>query len=172
MKYAGILFFLVISISCASQKKGFGADPDADFSTYKTYAFTDATNAGVKSMNKTRTLSAIENEIKMHGLTPSSNPDLLIDVTMGKNQKTNASKTEVYNPWHFGGWAGFEGSYTYLNVQNNASLIVSLVDAKSNKMVWVGSGTKKLDNSISNQISTKEINKMVHKIFKYYPPKN
>lgn len=159
-----------MTISCGSTKKGFGYDPDADFSQYKTFAFSTATNSGVKSMTKNRILSAIENELLTKGIQTSDSPDMIVDVVANKTQETNSSKTSVNNPWHFGAWAGFEGTYTYVNVQNEASLVISMVDAQTQKMIWVGSSTKHLKDEMVNSPKTSEINKTVKKILKHYPP--
>lgn len=171
MKYTYLLILLPFIMSCGTTKKGFGVDPEANFNSYKTFDFTEASTSGVKTMNKTRTLSAIANEMNSNGLIKSDNPDVLIDVVWNQNQTTNASKTEVVNPWRFGAWAGFEGTYTYLNVQNEAGLVISLVDTQTQKMVWVGSDNKHLDNAYSNQLSSKQVSKMVNNILKHYPPK-
>lgn len=171
MKIYTLLLIIFFSISCSSTKKGFGADPAADFSSYNTYAFSSSSTSGVKSISKKRVLSAIQSEMAIKGLQAAEAPDVLIDVVFTKNESSEASKTEVKNPWRFGAWAGFEGTYTYINVQKEASLIISMVDAETKKMIWVGSSKKALGKDMASTPSAADIDKMVKKILKHYPPK-
>ncbi len=171
MRILPLLFSLFFFASCNTSKKGFGADPTADFTQYKTYAFSETTHKGVKSLTKTRILQAIENEMKAKGMVAAAEPDVLIDVVTTQSERNTTSKTTVNNPWHFGAWAGFEGTYTYNNVQKQATVVISLVDAQTQKMVWVGSSTRHLSNDMANSPGTGEVNKTVKGILKHYPPK-
>jgi hypothetical protein len=49
------------------------------------------------------------------------------------------------------------------------TLIIDLVDASSNKLVWRGTGTDVV--STKPEKNAEKINKIVPKIFKNYPPK-
>lgn len=170
MKNLIIAIALLSIVSCSSSKKTSDFDPETDFSAYTSYGFTDKTlNTGVKTLDKKRMLKAIENELQLKGYLPSENPDFLVELFSQTTQTTEVSKTEVKNPWRFGAWSGFEGTQTYLNTSTNGTLIISIIDNASQKMVWYGSSTRPVNEDASAKQKASLINSTVKKILKKYP---
>jgi hypothetical protein len=73
------IFLLFIAASCATIKVTSDFDKAAQFSGYKTYAFTpEVQTLNVEELNRNRIIKAVENELSLKGFLKSENPDALI----------------------------------------------------------------------------------------------
>jgi hypothetical protein len=140
------LFFL---FACSSGIKvaNVEASPDADFSKYKTYGFYEVKASGdtisegfTKRIGYLKT--AISEEMSKRGFTPSSNPDLFINIGVVVKEEVQTRKTD---------WAT-EGRFTYMGQRNyrweskevetgryrNGTVSVHVVDAAQRNMLWKG----------------------------------
>lgn len=156
--------------TAATARVDVDSDEAADFGKYKTYAWRAGTPTKDPLMQK-RIQNAVEDELNAKGLSKKeSAPDLHV-VTHA------ASKTEkqviVNNPGYAGyGWSGWNrrGPTTVNTYEiETGTLIVDLLDAGSNELVWRGVATKTL--SENPQKIAKLIKKVVAKMFKKFPPK-
>lgn len=145
-------------------------DETIDFAKYKTYGWRMGTPTKDGLMQK-RIENAVEGELNAKGLTKREGRSDLYVIThaSGKTEK-------VVNVNNFGyagyGWSGWNRwGPTSVNVYDikTGTLMVDLVDASSNELVWRGVATKTL--SENPQKVAKLINKVVVKMFKKFPPK-
>lgn len=173
------LFVCVIALltACSSLKVTYDYDSQADFTKYKTYAFSDdALKLPVQQLNRDRILKAIEAEMAAKGFSKSDNPDVLVDVHVKAEQKTEATATTtgggMYGgPWRYGYGGGFSTTQINYNQYVEGTLFVNLVDKTSEKIVWQGRGTRTLDENTSPEKRESNINYAVKQIFSKYPPK-
>lgn len=168
---------LLLLGACSSIKVTYDFDNTADFSKYKTYAFTeDAKNFPIQELDRTRILNAIDKEMAAKGFTKSENPDVLIDLQVKLEQKQTATATNTGGyyggPYRYGWGAGYGGT-THINVENyvDGTLFVNMVDKSSEKLVWQGRGTKTLEDHPSPEKKEKNITYGIQQIFTKYPPK-
>jgi hypothetical protein len=147
-----LLFIGVIAVmaSCSTLKVGFDYDNQADFTKYKTYAFSEETlQLPVNQLNRDRVIRAVETEMAAKGFTKSDTPDVLIDLQVSAKQETEATATNTGGGM-YGGRYGFAGGYggttqiTY-NDYLVGSLFVNMVDLTSQKIVWQGRASKTIN---------------------------
>ena len=101
---------LVFLASCSSVKVIADYDKEANFKSYKTYAFykTGIDKAEVSDLDKKRILKAIDTEMSARGFVKSRQPDVLVSIFTKEREEVN-----VYNNNSFGfgwgafGWGGF-----------------------------------------------------------------
>src|SRR5882672_7135354 len=94
MKRILLVFFVVALTACSSLKVSYDYDGQADFTKYKTYAFTeDALKLPIEQLNRERVIKAVENELAAKGFTKSENPDVLVDLLVRAEKKTEATAT-------------------------------------------------------------------------------
>ncbi|MFQ5754775.1 MAG: DUF4136 domain-containing protein [Acidiferrobacterales bacterium] len=145
-------------------------DKNADFPNYKTFAWKKGTPAKGELMEK-RIGDAVEQELQVKGLTQvESAPDLY--VVTHASSKTER-QVQVDNLGYAGyGWRGWHPrGPTSVNVYEIpiGTLMVDLVDGKTNELVWRGLAEKTLSDK--PQKVAKLIYKVVKKMFKKFPPK-
>lgn len=167
------LFGFVIALSfstAATARVDVDSDETVNFSKYKTYAWQAGTPSKDPLMEK-RIRSAVEGELNAKGLSKRESGADLYVITHA------SSKTEKQIDVNRFGYAGY-GWYgwdrwgpTTVNVYEipTGTLIVDLLDGRSNELVWRGVATKTL--SENPQKVAKLINKVVTKMFKKFPPK-
>jgi hypothetical protein len=170
-----ILFFLVaLSLtSCSSINVSYDVDKDANFSAYKTYAYTpEALALGIGDINRDRLLKAIDAEMTARGFTKSDSPDALVDLIVKAQERTQATATNTGGYYGRYGWGGGMGTTTINYDQYvDGTLFVNFVDKSTEKMVWQGRATKTLDENASPQKRESNINNAVKMIFAKFPVK-
>lgn len=172
-----ILFSLmVLSLlsSCSSITVSSDYDRDANFASYKTYAFTqEAYQLPVGDINRKRLMDAVASELALKGFTPSDQPDVLIDLKITAQQKESAT---AYNTGGYGAGYGYRWgggfSTTTINVEQyvEGTLFVDMIDNSKKQLVWQGRGVDTLDPDASSEKREKNINYAVKQIFTKYPP--
>ena len=175
LKIVPIALLLIMITSCVSVRVASDYDKDADFNSYKTFAFfkTGIDKAEISDLDKRRILRAIETELLAKGFTKSENPDMLVSLFTKSREKVN-----IYNngwgpygygwgwsPWYWGGY-GYGG--TSVSTSTEGVLYIDLIDAKKKELVWQGMGTGYLSKNMEKK--EERIKEFVSKIMEKYPP--
>ncbi|MFV0540465.1 MAG: DUF4136 domain-containing protein [Aestuariibaculum sp.] len=166
---------IVMATSCSSVRVSTDYDKNADFNSYKSFAFfkTGIDKAEISDLDKRRILRAIETEMLAKGFTKSDNPDLLISLFTKANQRV-----DVYNNyWGYGGWGwggyygpGWGWGWNQPNVSTSTEgmLYIDVIDAKKKELVWQGMGSGYLTQNMEKKEAL--IKEFVSKIMAQYPP--
>lgn len=164
-----VLLFGAIVASCGSVSVAVDYDRQADFSSYKTYAFfkEGVDKAQISDLDKKRILRAIEQNLTAKGMILSENPDFLVTIFTKERENVN-----VYGYPHWG-WGFGWGHLWYSNAYNvgssvEGSLFIEIIDAKKKELVWQGKGTGYLPQTSENKEEV--IANFVNSILEKYPP--
>ena len=162
-----VLFFIGLTVSCATYGVKHDYDLQANFAEFKTFDWMQVPEkADIDSLILQRVKSAVNAELKAKGLTLSSNnPDFLIAEHLGKNAKVRVSNYGYGYGYRYRGYRGVS-AYQY----EEGVLILDFVDIKSKKLIWRGSATAVVQNVNTPEKSEKLINGAVKAILKKYPP--
>lgn len=157
-------------------------DDTVNFSNYKTYGWTAASEQGAKEKNLAdrKTRAAIDAELAKQGWREvKNNPDVLVsyDILVERNEKqsNNALYSRPYvrpffNPYTRR-WASIYYPSQFLGYANvprtvrEGTLTVTMTDAKTDKMVWQGWTTDEVNNK---NLTSKEIQASVKSIFRKF----
>jgi len=176
MKKFLVIPVLLAFVACSTVKIGYDYDKSADFSKYKTYAFSEETmKMPINQLNRDRLIKATEAEMAAKGFTKSDNPDAILDLRIKGEEVQTATATTTggygygYGRWGYGG--GFSTTQVNYDKYVEGSLFITLVDKATEKIVWQGTGKKTLDENASSQKKEENINYAVKQIFTNYPPK-
>jgi len=166
--------------SAVGQKVKVGYDKSVDFSKYKTYTWAKPPMPITRPLLYEMVVGAIDNQLATRGLQRTDqNGDLILmgsgGIDVGLNQAGGTPILPTYGgaPVSLDGnmWTGAQGasnsSATY--VQEGA-LQLQFVDRSSNKLVWNGTVSEKLD-STKKQDSLDRIEKGIAKLLKQFPPR-
>lgn len=180
MKKLLLVIFIVALTACSSLKVSYDYDGQADFTKYKTYAFTEeALKLPIQQLNRDRVLQAIETELAAKGLTKATdNPDAWIDLHVRAEEKMEATATTsgmgmgygggYYGRYGYGG--GFATTHVDYNKYVEGTLFVDFVDVAAQKIVWQGRATKTIDEDASAEKRAQNITYAIKQIFMKYPP--
>ena len=169
-----ILLFLS---SCASVNVLADYDKEANFNSYKTYAFykTGIDKAQISDLDKKRILKAIEAEMDSKGFVKSEQPDLLVSIFTKEREQVDVYNNYWgagyygwgWNPWYWGG-TGYYGRN--VSTRTQGSLYIDLIDAKNKELVWQGRGVGTLYNTQNIEKKEERIKEFVSEILQKYPP--
>jgi hypothetical protein len=176
MKKYYFLSLMLVASACSSLKVTYDYDKQAEFAKYKTYAFSeDSRQLPINELNRNRVIAAVEKEMAAKGFTQSDNPDILVDMHVKADQKTEATATTTGTGMGYYGRYGYGGGFSTTQINYNeyieGTLFVNLVDAASQHIVWQGRATKTIDENASASKREQNINYAVQQIFSKYPPK-
>jgi hypothetical protein len=182
--YLFIMLAAVLSISGCAPRASSSLNSNAgNLNNYKTFAWLPAdiqtNNPKYKGdIIDSKIKSDVDQELRNRGLVEvqeNQNPDLLLTYHVYTENRQQVSGGYYggfypgfgwggyYGGWGYGGWGyGFPSVYNY----TQGTLILDLIDGKSQKVVWRGS----IDGDITNTRKLdKRIDKGVHAIMKKYP---
>lgn len=160
----------LVSATASAQDVTYDYDKATDFSKIKTYAWIAGTNLS-DEFNHKRIVTAIDAQLTAKGLTQvaaGATPDMLVayHAAFDKNLQINASSFDS-GPWRYGG--NRSGSARVEEIVNG-TLVVDLVDAKTETLIWRGIAKKDIDTNAKPEKRDKNMNKAAEKLFKDYPP--
>jgi len=178
--------FLALVISSCSPVAYIEKDPDLDLNNYKTYAWVEtkaaknenASHPAAFAMLSVR--NAVNDQLQKKGWRlVKENPDVLLsyDILVEKDVErrddpvyTRPFIRYYYNPW-FRRWgtiyypSRFVGYDTYNVPIREATLTLSMMDARTDKKIWQGWTTQQVDNKV---MTKSEIRSSVKSIFKKF----
>lgn len=177
MKKLLFIVWVLSLTSCSSVKVSYDYDKQASFTNYKTYAFTEeAMKLPFDDLNRDRVIRAVETELTAKGFSKSENPDVLIDINIKAQKRTEATATNNggYGGYGYRGRYGYGGGFSTTQISYNdyidGTMFINMVDKSTEKIVWQGRGTKTIDEDASADKREKNINYAVKQIFTKYPP--
>ena len=183
--WCGSLAFVFLLASCGSTAH-IEKDENADFTSYKSFAWIDKDGEGKGDENKSNDLTekrireAVNKELEKSGWRESRNrPDVLLsyDVLVERSiQESNSPvysrpfSRMIYNPYtrryatiyYPSEFMGYERDQRAIR---EGTVTISVIDAKTDKTVWQGWTT---DEVSSRNLTTKEIQNSVKTIFRKF----
>ena len=146
-------------------------DRTANFTKFRTYSWTRG-NPVKDELNHQRIMGAIDAQLAMRGFTRAGtgqNPDVLVAYHAAFDQSVQVSVVGGgWGPYGLGGGRMGSARADRITV---GSLVVDMVDASVNRIVWRGTASQDLDPRASAEKKDKNVSKAVEKMFKNYPPK-
>jgi len=154
---------ILLAVAARADKVTSDFDHDIDFSKYKTFMWVQAPNTPDPFMQD-RVMDAVNSQLNIRGLREVKEG---ADLAVGANMATEEKQTwETYYNGTDWGW-GPTWSETTEKTYLVGTLTVDLFDARSHKIIWQGVGVDTLSSKPEKR--TKENNKQIEKMFRYFP---
>jgi hypothetical protein len=103
------------------------------------------------------------------------NPDFKVGWHGAIDQKLDVGTMDSYYGYGWGSWYspyyGGGAPHTYVREYEEGTLILDVVDAASNKLVWRGTAQAELSSNSSAEKRQERLNEAVSKILEDFPPK-
>jgi hypothetical protein len=169
------IIILAVLVSCTSVKVSYDYDKTAPFPTYKTYQFTQEVGSlPIGDLNRSRLVSAIENELALKGFTKSDKPDVFIDIKIKAKEKQNATANTSggYGHGYRYGWGGgFSTTTINYDSYTEGTVFIDMIDATKNQLVWQGRAVRTFDPDLTAEKREANIKEGAKQVFMQYPPK-
>jgi Domain of unknown function (DUF4136) len=166
---AGVTF-LMISVSVAFADTKTDYDHSVNFNKYQTFAWkTDKNNDAIvaNSIVLSRIQDAATMQLTVRGMSENDqDPDLYLipHVTARNVQYVDYFPGAGWNDWGWNAWNWNGTVFSYVE----GTIILDMVDARTNELVWRSISTKSGDDLIDVQ-KAKKVNKMMADAFKHFP---
>jgi Domain of unknown function (DUF4136) len=154
-----------------AQSVTYDYDRAANFSNYRTYAWTRGTEL-TDDLNHVRVVRAIDGALVAKGLArvePSANPDVLVayHASFDKDLEITGS-AHALGPFGLGGdrWGSARVQPILVG-----TLVVDISDARTSAIVWRSLASSDIRPTDKPESREKKIAKAAEKMFKNYPPK-
>jgi Domain of unknown function (DUF4136) len=153
-----------------AQTVSYDYDPSANFSNYRTYAWTRGTELP-DQLNHARVVRAIDAELVTKGLAQvehSAHPDVLVayHASFDKNLEINGW-SHGWGPLDLGGDRFGSARLQPVLV---GTVVVDLSDARTGAIVWRGLASSDIRPNDKPESRQKKVTKAAQKMFKHYPP--
>jgi hypothetical protein len=185
--FAGVL--LTVAACTPLPKTGYDFDRSTDFSAYHTYAWLsgDQEKTGDRRADSSavdmRIRIAVGTQLRLKGYQtlPEGKPDFYVAYHVGLKDNSPSISTQYYSD----GMAGHAFAHSadtrsagksepainetpsYLT----GSLLIDIVDAASQKLVWRGTAAGEVDPGLTSQQRDERTKAIVHSILSHFPPK-
>jgi hypothetical protein len=165
------LTLLALTLSAWGQKVNVDFDKEANFSSYKTYAWQKGTPVQNPLMDQ-RIVDGIDKQLAAKGMQKvdaSANPDLVVlyHAAVGTETQLNTMNTGGYG-WGYRWGGGMGTATTTVEKIPVGRLSVDIGDAKTKKLLWLGTASDTLSDKPEK--NEKKINSALEKMFKKFPP--
>ncbi len=174
------LFAAGIAVALAACGGGISTSTDwdqsADFSKFSTYSWFDAQSTGANDINSGRIRQAVDSQLASKGLQKvSSGGDLAISYQVSTQDRSSYSTMST-------GWGGGYGmmgprmgmgmgtSTTTETTWEEGTLVLAMFAGATKTQVWQGTASGDLNQNMSPDDRTKQINEVVSKLLDGFPP--
>ena len=181
MSRPAILFLLMgvmLGVACSTVSVSYDYDQDADFTKYQTYAWMPEPQASPADARAAlqrnqlldkRIQSAVNAQLPGKGLRLDADaPDLLLVYHTGVEEKVHVTDSGHRFGRRYRGWGGRNVTVTQYQ---EGTLIIDLVDARTNQLVFRTTGQAVLKDSPTPEEMDEQVKEAVTKMFEGYPPK-
>lgn len=175
------LVLVVMLMGCSTVTIMSDYDPTAvdACADYKTYAWLEPPKGNDPRVHndlvETAIISAVDTELAARGYTEvTSGPaDFLIGYHLDIQGKFNVTHVNDYYGYSYGYWAPRYGagySQTYVDQYDEGTLLLDIVDGKSNKLVWRGTARAELDEYANPRKRRERLDSAVQRLISDFPP--
>lgn len=184
--------FLLVLSACASPKIGYDYDPGANFSTYRTYEWLPGNQekTGDRRVDNSqldiRIRTAVGAQLHVKGYRAANDrPDFYVAYSALLNDMTPDVSSRYYSQGMAGGPfvlsvdtrspnGATTGAIPPANDSSSyltGTLLIDIVDAASNKLVWRGTAAGAVDPGLTSVERDERIRRIVRDILSHFPPK-
>lgn len=173
--YSVLCVLLLCLSGCATFRVQTDYDPAVDFTRLRTYSWqprserTDADPRINNDLLDARVRNAVDRVLQARGYQPVSDetPDFNVAYIVTIDTKTDVHSIPVSYGW---GWWGMMGTETYVDRYEQGTLLLDVIDASTNKLVWRGSAAARVVEDETPEERTRRVNEAVEKILERFPP--
>jgi hypothetical protein len=183
MKFNPLLLVLPLAAMLAGCGGGFSThadvDPEAEFTGWRTYRWAERTEQGKEDRRvynyavEGRVKNGVNRALEARGFREdnTAQPDFLVGWHGFIQGQANFTVISSYYEYSWGWYSpGYVSSQTYLNNWKEGTLMIDIVDAQKNALVWRGLGTGTMGKAEGPEELQKAMDEATEKILRDFPP--
>lgn len=170
---AALLSLLLLG-ACSSYNVTYDYDVTASYGRYKTFDYYTSKKGtgGTTSLMDKRVRAAVEKELRAKGFSMETKADPDFLVTYYPIVQERKVRSTVHVGWGYRPFRGGIGtSSTRVRKYQEGTIVIEIVDFKSNQMVWQGAAAGALTGLENPEDANEVVAKAVADILARFPPK-
>jgi hypothetical protein len=171
---AAALLSLVLLGACSSYNVTYDYDVTASFARYRTFDYYTSKKGtgGTTTLMDKRVRAAVEKELQARGFTleTKEDPDFLVTYYPIVQNRKARTHVRMGMGW---GYRPFYGAVSSTTVRHykEGTIVIEIVDFKTNQMIWQGAAAGALTGLNSPEDADKVVPEAVRDILAKFPPK-
>jgi len=164
-----VLLLLAVTVAgCSSISANYDYDTDADFSRLRKYGWHAPKKVGdLTDIDRKRIRAVVTEELGAKGMVFDEHA-ADFRIAMHGGTKTRVRVIDSGYRYSSGPWWGGHGVDVYQ--YEEGTLILDIVDAKSNELIWRGTATGVVNPDATPEQKEKQIREAVTKVLAHFPP--
>lgn len=172
MKYLGMIFMLVLVISCTAPRVVYDYDKNIDFTTYKTYNFLPNIETGLSELDEKRLFRQTDSILKSRGFVRTATPDFYINVQASAFESDRNGGVGV----GVGGGGRSVGGGVSIGIpigsnKLNQQLVFDFVDVRKDELYWQAVAEGYYKEKATPEQREAYFRTILLKVLEKYPPK-
>jgi hypothetical protein len=172
MKYLGMIFILVLVVSCTAPRVIYDYDKNIDFTTYKTYNFFPDIKTGLSELDDKRLFRQADSILKLRGFVRTATPDFYINIETSAFQPNRNSAVGV----GVGGGRRNTGGGISIGIpvgnnKLNQQLVFDFIDVRKDELFWQAVAEGYYKEKASPEEHEAYFRTILFKVLEKYPPK-
>ena len=173
--YAALLPLLLLG-ACTGYSVNYDYDVTASFARYKTFDYYTSKKGtgGTTSLMDKRVRAAVEKELQAKGfaMETKADPDFLVTYYPIVHERRYRTTTRMGWGWGYRPFYGGIGTSTsQVHTYQEGTIVIEIVDFKTNQMIWQGAAAGALTGLNSPEDADEVVPKAVRDILAKFPPK-
>jgi len=170
-----LMFFasgIILFFSCATPKIMYDFDNEANFSSYKTFAFYPNLQLYMNQLDSRRVIQQVENAMLLKGFKRSSSPDVFVNVVSEQFEtpSNNSIGIGIGTSGRNAG-VGVSGGIPIRSNSMTQLFTVDLIDVANDLLIWQAKYEGKFNRSLASEAKNEFFGTTFEKIFSGYPSK-
>ncbi len=175
-RLAVLLLPLALLLGCSGYSVNYDYDVTASFGRYRTFDYytTKKGTGGTTSLMDKRVRAAVEKELQAKGfaMETRSDPDFLVTYYPVVKDRKVRTTTRVGVGWGYRPVYGrVETTTSQVKHYKEGTIVIEIVDFKSNQMIWQGAAVGALTGLASPDDADEVVPKAVRDILAKFPPR-
>ena len=172
-KYCCFFIFIILLTSCGGIQSYVDYDEDLNYENFSSYNFYQDMETGVDDLEEKRIKSALKENLASDSIfLKNKNPDFKINFYAEIFQKDHRHNIGISIGTIGRNVSGNIGSGIPIHTTENIlSITVEFAHPENNELFWQGISERKLNLKASPEERKKQLDKMIKKLFKDFPPK-
>ncbi|WP_455219760.1 DUF4136 domain-containing protein, partial [Kaarinaea lacus] len=182
LRQAYFILLVLLLYACAGDRANVDYDATANFTAYKTYAWSEKTDEATTKSQAAEPLlhkrihDTINATLKAKGfqLVDKSHADILISYHLSVAATGYSGSSVHFGVGSFGHSSGVGlsvGVPVSGQVVEEGKLVINIIDARKDTVVWQGSSSRELSRSPTPEKTQQMVDEIVNEILTNYPPK-
>ena len=169
------LFTALLTAACATIDVNVDYDTSADFFSYRSYGLLPEPEVtgnlrADSPLLHARIRTAIGEQLELQGYVTAADPQILVGYHVSTQRRLDVRTVDSH--YGYGHWRGRRSVRTTTEVSEyeQGTLVIDIVDAARNTLVWRGAGEARLRNDPTPDQISQRVREAVAEILGRFPP--